>query len=252
MKNGDEERPIVVAHRGSSGTAPENTLAAFHAAAKAGVDMVEMDVRMTKDFELVILHDQTVNRTSNGSGAVWDLTLKQIQSLDAGSWFARRFRGERIPSLRQVVESLPPTLTLNLEVKTDGDARRGVALGESYLLLLEELRLRHRAIISSFDHTFLKRLHLLDPSLQIGVLVPPVRGLMRKPSTIARAVGANVYICSRRQLRKSIVDDAHSHGLMVATYTVNSRAHAEQALRFGVDAIITDLPATMMRVLGHA
>ena len=106
MKTPAQQRPLVVAHRGSSGTAPENTMAAFRLAVAAGADMIEFDVRMTRDFELVVHHDRSLGRTSDGSGRIWDLTLGDLRGSDAGSWFAKKFAGERIPTLRQVLEEI--------------------------------------------------------------------------------------------------------------------------------------------------
>src|SRR5512140_205883 len=121
-------RPLLVAHRGSSGTAPENTMAAFRKAIAAGVDMIELDVRMSKDYHLIVLHDSTVRRTTNGPGRVCGMSLQELKSLDAGSWFGPRFRGEQIPTLREVMELLPARVGLNSEVKTDGDPRPDRAL----------------------------------------------------------------------------------------------------------------------------
>ncbi|HEX7572002.1 MAG TPA: glycerophosphodiester phosphodiesterase family protein, partial [Bacteroidota bacterium] len=153
-----------MAHRGSSGSAPENTMAAFHLAVSAGADMIEFDVRMTRDFELVVHHDRSLGRTSDGSGRIWDLTLDELRNTDAGSWHSKKFAGERIPTLREVLEGLPVSVGLDIEVKTDGDRRGGIALPESVLLLVREARREGTVVVSSFDHKFLHRLHHLDPS----------------------------------------------------------------------------------------
>src|SRR5512135_624414 len=141
---------MVVAHRGSSGSAPENTLAAFRMAIDAGVDMIELDVRMTRDYHLVVHHDRRLERTTNGRGLVWEKTLQELKFLDAGSWYAPRFRGETIPTLREVMDMLPAHVGLNIEVKTDGDPRKNQALEESCVLLIRERRFEKRTILSSF------------------------------------------------------------------------------------------------------
>jgi len=246
------QRPLVVAHRGSSLSAPENTMAAFRLAVDAGADMIEFDVRMTRDFELVVHHDRSLGRTSDGSGRVWDLTLEELRETDAGSWHSRRFAGERIPTLRQVLDELPRSVGLDIEVKTDGDRRRGVALPESVLLLVREARREGSVVVSSFDHRFLRRLHHLDPSLRLGALLLPVRDGFRSPSQIARRTGASMFICSRTQLRARHVRDARRAGLSVAVYGVNTAADLAKALHAGVQAVITDNPARIIRALGRA
>src|SRR5512132_2317510 len=119
---------IIGAHRGSSGNAPENTLAAFRLAAKVGVDMIELDVRLTADRHLVVFHDRRLGRTVRGSGPVWMKTLAELRDLDAGSWFGHRFRRERIPTLHEVFHAVPRSVGINIEVKTDGDSRRNPEL----------------------------------------------------------------------------------------------------------------------------
>jgi glycerophosphoryl diester phosphodiesterase len=224
-------------------------MAAFRMAVASGADMIEFDVRMTRDFELVVHHDRSLGRTSDGSGRIWDLTLAEVQEADAGSWYSRRFAGERIPTLRDVLSGIPVSVGLNIEVKSDGDRRRGVALPESILLLVREARREGSVIVSSFDHAFLRRLHHLDPSLRLGALYIPVRDGLRSPSQIARRTGATVFICGRTQLRGRHMRDARAAGLAVAVYGVNTPAECEAASRAGVDAVITDNPARILRAL---
>ncbi len=243
-------RPLLVAHRGSSGTAPENTMAAFRKAIAAGADMIELDVRMTRDYHLVVLHDSTVRRTTNGSGAACGMTLQELKSLDAGSWYGPRFRGERVPTLREVMEMLPSHVGLNIEVKTDGDPRPDRALEESLVLIIREQGMTSRVLVSSFDHGHLRRMHALDPSVPLGILYVPVRDIGRSPSRLARRCGATAFICSRTQVRKRHVDDAHGHGIVVGVYGVSTPEHYRRMRSFGIDAIVTDYPeriAPLMR-----
>ena len=243
------ERLLVVGHRGSAGTAPENTMASFTAAVEAGVDMVELDIRMTKDFHFVVMHDRRVDRTTNGKGNVWELTLQQLRFFDAGAWFSPRFQGERVPTLREVMDMLPDHVGLNIEVKTDGDPRSALALEESLMLIVREGRMSGRILISSFDHRHLARLHRLDPELRLGALYHPVRDLPKTPSRIARTVGASAFICSRTQLRRKFVDDAHAHNIFIGVYGVNSLPHLMKVRGFRVDAVVTDFPEKMVRAL---
>jgi len=245
----DLHRPLVVAHRGSSGTAPENTIAAFREAVRAAADIVELDVRMSRDFELVVMHDRRVDRTTNGSGCVWDYTLEEIAALDAGRWFSPRFKGEQVPSLRAVMRMLPLPVGLNIEAKTDGDTRANTALAESLILHIREARMERRTMVSSFDHAFLRRLHRIDPEIAIGVLYYPLRDFGRSPSVLARGTGAVTFVCSRSQLRKRHVADAHAHGMSVACYTVDTVRQARALRKAGVDALITNYPQRILTSL---
>ena len=245
-------KPLVVAHRGSSGSAPENTLAAFRLALEEGAESVELDVRMTRDFHLVVHHDQSVRRTTNGSGFIWEKTLQEIRLLDAGSWFSPRFKGEQIPTLRQVLELIPPHIQVNVEAKTDGDPRTGIHFEESCILIILEKSAEDRVLVSSFDHKFLRRMHSLYPNIKTGALLVPVRDLRKTPSSISRSIGTSAFACSVAQLRKRFVDDAHAQGVTVACYTVNTPQQLAKAVKLGVDAVITDVPKRILKALKNA
>lgn len=254
MAQWEGRKPLIVAHRGSSGVAPENTLAAFRQAIDDRADMIELDVRMTKDSELVVLHDRSVHRTTNGRGKVLDLTLADLRTLDAGSWVSNKFAGERIPTLRQVMNILPPHLQLNVEVKTDGqrldsssERRKRITFEESLILLIREKHFVHRVIVSSFDHRFLRRFHALDPAIPVGALYSPVRDIAKKPSAIVRATGATAFICSIVQLQKRFAEDAGANKIMLACYGVNTLKQLNKAMKFGVEMVITDCPKEMRR-----
>jgi glycerophosphoryl diester phosphodiesterase len=245
--------PLIAAHRGSSGEAPENTMAAFRLAVEQQADWIELDVRLTKDFFLVVHHDRNVERTTNGKGSIWNFTLEELRMLDAGSWFGPQFKGERIPTLRQVMELLLPTdVKLNIEVKTDGDPRKYIALEEACILAVLEKRFEERAMISSFNHEFVKRVHNLYPSINTGVLYVPVLDRMKKPSKLAKSLGAKTFICSRTQIRKPMVEDARGGKTRIACYGVNSERHIAEIARMGVDMVITDFPARAKSVLTRA
>ncbi len=238
-----------MAHRGSSGSAPENTLAAFRRAFQQGADMIELDVRMTRDYHVVVHHDRDVKRTTNGRGYVWDLTLQQLRLLDAGSWFHPRFAGQQIPTLRQVLEILPPDMKVNIEAKTDGDPRRKLAFEEVCILIIMEKKVEDRAIVSSFDHKFVARMHKLYPAIRTGALYMPVRDARKTPSSIARRTGISAFICSHTQLRRRFTEDAKAHNILTGAYVVNTLEQMERALRFGVDAFVTDHPGKIARLL---
>lgn len=243
--------PLIAAHRGSSGSAPENTLAAFQQAIDDGADMIELDVRMTKDFEIVVLHDRSVRRTTNGKGDIGNLALADLRELDAGAQFSGKFSGERIPTLRQVMNLLPPHVQLNIEVKTDGRRNR-TAFEESLILHIRERNFVQRVLVSSFDHKFLRRFHKLDPEIPVGALYSPVRDIAKRPSSIARATGASAFICSIAQLRKRFADDAHASDIMLACYGVNNLRQMQKAMKFWADIVITDYPKEMRKLVARS
>jgi glycerophosphoryl diester phosphodiesterase len=232
---------IVAAHRGSSGLAPENTMAAFQMAASAGADLIELDVRFSAECSCVVIHDRTVRRTTNSWGQVHRIPLQQLQQLDAGRWFAPRYAGERIPALSEVLESLPPNIGVNCEIKTDGDPRSRVTRASALIETLRRCRGKRQVIISSFDHRFLALLSRHEPSLALGVLLQPLN-LRRKYSSIARRVGASCVFCARGMLRHQLVADAKAHGLIVGVYTIDTRAQLARASRYGVDLVFTNHP----------
>ena len=239
--------PLLIAHRGSSGEAPENTIAAFRLAVEQGADMLELDVRMTRDGELVVLHDRTLRRTTDGSGSVYAWTLKELKKLDAGSWFDPGFAGERIPTLREVLNMLPPRVGLNIEVKTDGQPR--FPIERTLVKILNEEAPASGIFISSFDHRFLRRLHALAPELELGALLIPVRDSARSPASLHRSLGIRWIVCSGSWLRKRFIARAHEGGLSVCCYTVNTERQLARAVRFGIDAVISNFPSRVRRML---
>ncbi len=243
---------LVIAHRGSSAQAPENTMAAFRLAAEAGADMIELDVRLTADGALAVIHDRRLQRTTNGRGPVRRQTAPRLTAFDAGSWFSRRFAGERIPLLAEVLEELPHSLGVNIEVKTDGEPRWRSRMAP---ILVDTLR-RHAhgrtVLVSSFNHPLLRRIRALDASIPTGALAVPVRDVVfRRPSSHARRLAVSAFICSRSRLRKRHVVNAHACGLQVYVYGVNTARDLVRPRRYGVDGIITDHPDRMLRLLGR-
>jgi glycerophosphoryl diester phosphodiesterase len=240
---------MLVAHRGSAGTAPENTMAAFRAAAVAGADMIELDVRFSAECACVVIHDRTLRRTTNGHGRVHTQTLAHLRSLDAGSWFSRHCAGERIPTLAEVLQELPASVGVDIEVKTDGDPRSLRLRASALARTIEHHGHNRLIIVSSFDHRFLAILARHAPSLAIGILVQPLRDLTRRPSRIARRTGAIAVFCSRRIIRHRLVDDAHRHGISIGVYCVDTPAQLAKLQRYGVDMIFTNYPETILPCL---
>ncbi len=240
---------LVAAHRGDSGHAPENTMAAFRAAVTAGADLIELDVRFTRDDVPVVIHDGTLARTTGGRGRITDLTLAELSGADAGSWFHHRFSNEGIPTLASVLNTLPPAIGINIEVKPDGDHR---PLSVLALCLRDVIRAHQgtrEVLVSSFNHRFLQAFRQCAPHIPRGVLLHPVRDLVRRPVHIARRLDAAYIFCSRSRVRRSMVDAAHADGFSVGVYTVNEPRMIPRLARFGVDLVFTNYPAEIRAAL---
>jgi glycerophosphoryl diester phosphodiesterase len=147
----DEKRIMVIAHRGASGYAPENTVSAFKKAIMMKADMIEFDVHLTKDGKVVLMHDKTVDRTTDGKGKVKEMTLKELKKLDAGLWFDKKFKGEKIPTLEKVLKKFKGKILFNIEIKSEGTE-------EEIVRLIKKYKLEKDVMVSSFNHQFLKKI----------------------------------------------------------------------------------------------
>jgi glycerophosphoryl diester phosphodiesterase len=237
------DRPLVIAHRGASRERPENTLAAFERALELGVDGVELDVHLTRDGHPVVIHDERLDRTTDGSGPVGDHTLAELRRLDAGAWFDAAYRGERIPTLAEVLERVGRhPLLINIELKTDRIAYPG--LERRVGAILERAGCVERAVVSSFRPATLRKIREAAPSVRIGLLyarplIAPVRKALR--------LGATSLHPPHFLTPASLVRRAHGSGLRVFCWTVNDLAVAHRLIAAKVDGLITDDPATLVR-----
>lgn len=238
-------RPLILAHRGASAQAPENTLAAFRLAAEAGADGIELDVHLSQDGEIVVIHDEQVDRTTNGHGWVHAMTLAELKALDAGSWFSPRFSGERIPTLAEVLEAVGPAVQLiNIELKSGRVLYPG--LETRVIETLRRFGLLQRCILSSFNHFSLRLVKQIEPRARTGVLY--VEGLV-DPWVYARHVPADAIHPPHYAVFPELVTGAHAAGLAVNTWTVDAPDDVRRVVACGVDAVITNDPAAVRRLL---
>jgi glycerophosphoryl diester phosphodiesterase len=234
--------PYVVAHRGVSAKAPENTLASFERAADvSGIDMIELDVRLSKDEEVIVLHDRTLQRTSTGNGPARNYSREEILRFDAGSWFHPMFSHQRIPTLCEVFQRVGDRLWVDVEIKSDWIHREPPGLLEEKVLdVVHRCGMDERVLFSSFDHQLLATIKKMEPSAVTGVLYNFSHDFARSPSKLAERVGASVFVCAKRELTRRMVDDAHRHGIAVYVYTLNSVQDAQRMLTYGVDGILSN------------
>ncbi|HVZ41401.1 MAG TPA: glycerophosphodiester phosphodiesterase family protein [Candidatus Kapabacteria bacterium] len=241
-------RPLVVAHRGSSGTAPENTMAAVRLGVEAGAAMVEIDVQRTLDDRLIVFHDHVLGRTTNGSGRVDAHAYYEIGTLDAGGWMDERYAGEPVPLLLDVLEYLKGRAYLNIELKRyDGDPENGEKLLAGVLRTVEVADMVPYTLVSSFDHEMLASAAAINPDVPCAVILGPEDRAL--PSERALPVGARAVVLGKHQLSHERVHDARQHHLPLAVYTINTSEEIERALRYGVDVIVTNFPGRVIAVL---
>lgn len=242
------ERPLVMAHRGARDSAPENTMAAFRAALDAGADAIELDVKRCATGEVVVIHDATVDRTTDGSGRVADLTLYDLRALDAGSWFAPAFAGEPIPLLSEVLDWAHDRIRLNIEIKDDGLQRPG--LEQEIAAMLQERCLGpEQTLICSFDPGSLWRMRRAAPELPRGLLYTEDRSIasaQRWPRWLLRPEALHPYY--------AMVDDEYLAWARrtlhrVNVWTVNEAEDIRRMLALGVDGVITDHPTLARQLL---
>jgi glycerophosphoryl diester phosphodiesterase len=231
---------MLIAHRGASGTAPENTLAAFRQAIKVGALWLEMDVCSSRDGEIVVIHDDTLERTTNGRGRVRDCSLAELKRLDAGSWFHKRFKAERIPTLREaLLLARRSGVGLLIEMKPgtylDGRFERDL------VRLLERERMIGKAFVMSFNHSAVGRVKRIEPRIKTLLLVARRTALSRLLRQIRthRADGLSV---AARLADKTLANSLHVHGKLLITWTVNSLREAKRLTAAGVDGLTTDWP----------
>jgi len=241
--------PLIVAHRGSSAIAPENTIAAFKQAIADGTNAIELDIHLTKDDEIVVIHDSRLNRTTNGAGLVRDQNISELKQLDAGSWFHQKFADEKIPTLVEVFAVIRNKIGIDIEIKTNHACKQKLLIVDRCVELIESFRLINNVIISSFHHTFIKRVKELNPQITTGFLCSRVQQLIMSPISLALSIGAKYLILGGSMIGKRIIDDAHEKQLLVGEYTIDTERRARRAQRFGIDAVITNNPGRFKELL---
>jgi glycerophosphoryl diester phosphodiesterase len=242
------EPGFVAGHRGDKEGAPENTIPALKLAIESEAEFVETDLQLTSDGVPVLMHDWTVDRTTDGTGPVWSLTYDEISRLDAGGWYAREFTGTRVPTLTDFIDVFTPsTKHAILELKGSWTADQARIVTSQ----LFEAGVQERVVFASFDLMTLKALQ------QVANSVPRViisRKVVGDPAILAAACGASAIVTSHAFIESDpeAVDRIHAAGLGVLLYTLNNEDDWTAAVSLGVDGIITDKPATLDAWLANA
>ncbi|MGO4182569.1 glycerophosphodiester phosphodiesterase [Paenibacillus sp. TAF43_2] len=247
MKPAINKKLIVIAHRGAAGYAPENTIASFLLAIEMKADFLELDIQLTKDGQLVVIHDTEVDRTSNGKGKVLDFTMAQLSELDAGSWFNAKFEGERMPTLSEVFTLCKGKIGILIEIKAPW-LYPGIEQKLAEELLAHGMLDEDPAsiIVQSFDQSSVKRFSAIMPQVLVGLLVYQSEDVTAEKIQ-ETAVYADYVNPSLNLVTKSFVDTIHALGKKTTPWTVRSAAEVPPLLDFNVDGIITDYPDYVKR-----
>lgn len=228
---------LRVGHRGARGHAPENTMISFAKGAELGVDAVETDIQLTKDGEVVLIHDHTVDRTTDGRGFVRDLTLAQLRALDAGGWYGPGFAGERIPTLAELLDWAKGRVGVALEIKNGPIWYPGIA--EKAVALVRRHGMERQVILISFDHLVLREAKLIAPEIATGILY--VGGLADAVGA-ARAALADSLNPHWAYVTPELVRAAHAAGLAISAWNPNDLPTLRLLGDLGVDSAGTDYP----------
>ena len=239
----------VIAHRGASGAAPENTMAAFRKAVELGAGFIETDLQLSRDARLVALHDDTLERTTSGRGPVSSRSLEELRKLDAGSWFrpsgheSPPFAGERIPTIEEILTfGREREIGLHLEIKPTGPS----GVEHAIVGALHACNEVARSVILSFSPSVLARVRKLEPLAMTGFLFSD-----RVPSPVATAVdaGARQLLPRTDRVTRELVTEAHAHDLKVVAWTADAPDEMQKLIGAGVDGIITNYPDRLLELL---
>lgn len=230
---------LVIAHRGASGHAPENTMSAFRRALEMGAKAIEFDVHQTLDHELVIAHDDDLKRCGRDRRLMKNLHWEdEGEKIDVGAWFDERFKGERLPRLEDLYDLVPPSVELHLEIKHGSAVYPGIE--ERVVDFIHHRGALMRTLVSSFDHAALYSIRSLDEKVRLGYLL----GLTTLKTAFKemKELSAESLNLSIRQTTPRVVKSAHDRNYKVHVYTVNAPADRDRLAKMGVDGIFCNYP----------
>lgn len=240
--------PVVIcAHRGASGSAPENTLAAITAAIDCGATMIEIDIQITRDNRIVVFHDEDLSRTTNGTGDIRDTLYDDVRTLDAGSWFDARFSNEHIPLLDEALALIKGRAYLNIELKPMDVSERTSQILDEVLARIDAQEMLDTTVFSSFDHRIILHLKSIRPDVRTLALNVP--GDTRLPHDVVSACRADAFGCSLEELNPDLMEDCTQHMIPVGVYTINTREDLITAINLGVRGVVTNFPDRLQNVL---
>jgi len=246
MKGGDVMRePLIIAHRGASAYGPENTMDSFRKAITMGADGIEVDVHLSMDGELIVCHDEKVDRTTNGKGFIKDLTLEEIKKLDAGSWFSYEYSREEVPTLEEVIILIKESgLMLNIELKSGPIFYTGIE--KKVIDLICKYGLEEKVIISSFNHYSLIEIKRINEKIKTGVLY--MAGLV-EPWTYAQKINADAIHPFFYSVIPEVIIGCMKNNILINPFTVDDEPYLTAMVIAGVSGIITNYPDRARKII---
>ena len=251
-----EKRPWVVAHRGFRAQYPENTIEAFEAAIGVEADMIELDVCLTRDRVPVVIHDETLDRTTDGKGLVSSHTLSELKELDAGSWFNAEFKGESIPTLEELLLKIKGRITVNIEIKPESFEAPAPAdaIEVQVCEMVEKLEMADSVLISSFEHLFFAKIQrwYRDQHKLNSIRLAPLQKVSLGDDfalALCRRQNAYSYHPDECLVTPSLINELKTNGFQIFPYTINDEKRMEQLIKWGVSGIISDEPELLMSVI---
>jgi len=245
----DPKRPTIFAHRGSCAYAPENTLAAFNLALDQHADGIELDVKLSSDGHVMVMHDDTVDRTTNGTGQVKSLTLPELKKLDAGSKFSPLYKSEKIPTLSEVFETVGRKIFVNVELTNYSSPVDD--LPDKVISLVRKYSLETSVMLSSFNMIGLIRARNLLPKIPMGLLTFPGYAQITLRSRLVRFGPLLALHTAHSDVTLNLIQTAHQTKCRIHAYTVNQPDIMQQLFTAGVDGIFTDDPILAHKVLSE-
>ncbi len=232
--------PVCIAHRGVKELYPENTLVSFQAALNGNAQMIELDVALSADRQLVVIHDETLDRTTDSKGSVSKKSLEELRKLDAGGWFDSRFKGERIPTLQEVIDLVGKDSVLNIEIKKEyfEESDSEDTIEKQVLRHIIKNNLLDYSIVSSFQIKYLQRLRKLEPNLNLAYVSLEAADQSRIDACLS--LGVLSWNAWHETLGKEHVEMLHNAGLKVFSFTIQTREEFEKVRNSGVDGIFAD------------
>ena len=234
----------IIAHRGSSSAAPENTFAAFDLAVQQGADYIELDVQLTMDQHVVVIHDDTVDRTSNGSGLVKSYTLDRLKKLDAGSWFDSRYANERIPTLQEILERYSQRVGILIEIK---HPKRQIGIEKAVVDIINRFAYSRHIMVQSFDAYSLQRVKAYAPSLRTAFIIKPSAFKLTKRKLTEHSSFADCLNMKKTMINRWWIDRIHSVGMDVFIWTVKDQKTANRIKTYPIDGVVTDHPPFFLK-----
>ncbi len=239
------KQPLIIAHRGASAYAPENTMSSFRKALFMGSDGIELDVQLTIDGHPVVIHDEKIDRTSNGSGFVKNLTFEELGRYDFGGWYSSEFTGEKISALSEVLELLSDKeMLLNIELKNNVVKYEGME--KTVINLIRKYGFEKKVILSSFNHYSMFEIKEIAPDLKVGLLYS--HGIVF-PWDYAARLNADAIHPLYYNINSELTELCKKNNIRINTYTVDDAELIMKFANLGVDGIITNVPDIALEVL---